>query len=508
LSLHKEDRVGLIGINGVGKSSLLKIFSKEIKAFDGSITTKGKIASVLQIQTGIAKSDTEVFSYIQNIYNQWWDVLEILELRFGHKISPNRKVNSLSGGELSKLHIATALAQKPDFLLLDEPTNHLDIKSADRLIIMLKEFPGGIITVSHDKYFLNKLTNKTWLLENGNLQEFGGNYDFYKQALQNQENAKARKLEAKQKELNKLKKAKKREEKRVTNSYRTGRKLAHKGGTDGFAQTYFTDKSQKRAGQRKNSLDDKHEKLKSDIAALKAEKRATYSINFNSKKLKGRIFTVKNANLKTPDGRMLINDFNLDLRFGDRLLIAGNNGTGKTLLIKNLMKLDNSESLIKGEIKKGQKKFTFTYLNQNYEIVNLKKTVLENVQATNTALNNDKIRRVLGGLGFFTAFQINQPASTLSGGETARLALAMAITKGNSNILVLDEPTNNLDIFTKETISEALTQYNGTLILISHDISFIKELNINKGLKIQNQKLNKLNFNENFSDEEIKQILS
>ncbi len=494
VSIINGDRIGLIGINGSGKTTLMKLLSKALRASKGRVISRSRASYVQQINLKLYKQDIPVFKYLSNENENWWDTIQILRERFNIEISPERSIKTLSGGELVKLHIAQALSNKPDVLLLDEPTNHLDLSSIKSLIQIINDFTGAIVVVSHNKDFLDKVTNKTWLLKEKGLIEFGGNYSFYEEEMKKQKEAKERRLEAKKKKLRALKQAKKTENKRVRRSYQKGREISQKGGMDGFAQTYFTDRSQKRAGQRKDQLDKKEEKLIEEIQRLKHENRKSVIVDIKDNTQRGRILSIKKARLKLLNNQTLISDLNFNLYFGDRILIIGDNGTGKTTFVRQLGNLGMEDSLLSGDTSYDYSGIQFVFIDQNYEIVNPDLRVIENIKAANPKLSDTEQRRFLGNLGFFEQADINQKTSTLSGGEIARLAFAIATSQSGNNILVLDEPTNNLDIDTKKTITKALDNYNGTFIIISHDLDFLSQIGINKVFEINNEQFKKMTY--------------
>jgi ATPase subunit of ABC transporter with duplicated ATPase domains len=484
----------------------MKLLSKNKSPSKGRVIASSRTSYVKQIDLAVYKEDTAIFEYLSNKKENWWDTIQILQEKFNTLISPKRSIRTLSGGELVKLHIAQALSNHPDVLLLDEPTNHLDLSSIRTLEEIIKDFFGASLIVSHNKDFLNRVTNKTWLLEENTLTEFGGNYSFYEEEMKKKQQARERKLEAKKKKLKALKQAKKTETKRVQRSYQKGREISQKGGMSKAAQTFFTNKSQKRAGQRKDQLDKKEEKLIEEIQDLRGKSRKSIIIDVKDDIKKGLIVSINNAELKLPNNQILITELNFNLYFGDRVLIMGDNGTGKTSFVKELAKPDPKRNHLVGDISYSSDDIEFIFIDQNYDIVNPNLSVVENIRAANPKLSKTEQRRFLGNLGFFEKADINQKSSSLSGGEVARLAFAIATSQYGNNILVLDEPTNNLDIDTKETITDALVGYEGTFIVISHDLDFLSQVKINKTFQINNKQLNKLTYLPEDEDLFLKQL--
>lgn len=487
-SIIALDKIGLIGNNGCGKSSLLKIFNETIKPNSGVLEKTGTTEYVSQIDLNMYRREIFLYKYIEDSYEEWWEVLYEYERLFGKTIVENRVVGTLSGGELVKVNIAMALAKKPDILLLDEPTNHLDLKSIKELVVLLNDIDIPFIVISHNVDFLNKVVKTIWEIDNKNLLVHGGNYNFYSEQKRLTQEAKLRKYEQNMKELKKIERVKMQENIRAQRSKKVGMDIGkkHDRRTDRFATGFFKNSSEKSGAQKKAKLEHKEEELTDRMKRFKIVRRKNIYLDLQSEQKSGLIISITDAKLLLPNKSLLINDINLNIYHQDRIAILGDNGSGKTTFVKQLSFGDHP--LLQGKVKHGAE-YKILYVDQKYDLVKPELAITENIQLVNPSINYENIRRVLGNMGFSSDFDTNKTAKDLSGGETARLAFAMA-TNSNVDILVLDEPTNNLDIESISVIVEALSNYRGTLIVISHDLNFLTSINIEKYLEIRNKLIN------------------
>lgn len=486
-SIVKKDRIGLVGINGSGKSSLLKILAGLVEPSSGFINKAGTIEYVAQIDLDLYRKEIPIYKYIETSFDEWWQVLSEYERLFGKALEENRIINTLSGGELVKLNISIALVKEPDILLLDEPTNHLDIKSLIELENLLKNINIPFVVVSHNVNFLNKVVKTIWEMDSQKIFVYGGNYDFYAEQKELSKEAKLRQYEEKRKELKKLERIKTQEQKRAQRSKKVGTDISkkHDRSTDRFATGFFKDAAENRGAQKKVMLESKEKEITDSMNQLKVDKRKNIYLDLKSEQKNGLIISISKGELLLPNKSLLLINLNFNIYHQDRIAILGENGTGKTTFVKQLS--FNNHTLLSGVIKYGAGYKTL-YVDQKYDLVTPELTIRENIQSANPSINYENIRRVLGNMTFSSDFDINKTAKDLSGGETARLAFAIA-TNSNADVLVLDEPTNNLDIETVEVISEALKNFKGTLIVISHDIHFLNNIDIKKFFEIKNKSL-------------------
>lgn len=484
-SIVASDRIGLIGINGSGKSSLLKILAGLIEPNSGSVNNAGTIEYVAQIDLDLYRKEIPLYKYIETSYDEWWQVLTEYERLFGQTLQEDRMINTLSGGEVVKLNIVMALVKKPDILLLDEPTNHLDLKSLEELEDLLSNIGIPFILVSHNVNFLNKLIRTIWAIDSQKLQVYGGNFDFYSEQKGLIQEAKSRQYEEKKKEIKKLERVKAQEQKRAQRAKKVGIDISkkHDRGTDRFATGFFKNSSENSGARKIALLESKENELTDRMQQLKISSRKKIYLDLQSEQKSGLVISIANGKLLLPSKLLLLDDVNLNVYHQDRIAILGDNGSGKTTFIKQLA--FNKNHLLQGEIKYGAEYKTL-YVDQKYDLVNPEQTITENIQTANPAISYENIRKVLGNMNFSSDLDINKTAKNLSGGETARLAFAIA-TNSNVDVLILDEPTNNLDIETIDVVAYALMNFKGTLIVISHDIHFLNSISISTFLEIKNK---------------------
>ncbi len=485
-NINKGDRVGLVGINGAGKSTLMEILSGE-KGFDQGELIFGKdirIGYLKQNQRDIEnltvlEAGELVFAHLKEKEKQiesFEEKLRILEKSgdmeaiekasaslahlledFQHAggytfksrtstmlsnvgFSPDywqKQVSSLSGGEKTRLALACLLLDEPDVLLLDEPTNHLDIGTIKWLEQYLVGYKGSLMVISHDRYFLNKLTNRTIEIEAGRSISYSGGYDFYAEEKRKNREVELKAYEKQSKEI-------KRQEDLI-------RKFKERG----------TEKLAKRALSREKALEKierieapKHEQLKMKLR-FKEEYKSGNDV-------------LKSENLSKSFGygshkKTLFSNVNLDIKRGEKICIVGENGVGKTTLLR-MIKGDFSQN--EGYIKLGHN-VKIAYYDQNQELLNDNLSVIEELHNSLRLYSQGELRGLLG-MFMFKGDRVEAPIRSLSGGERARLSLLKLMMEG-ANLLILDEPTNHLDIQAKEVFEQAVMSFEGTVIMISHD---------------------------------------
>jgi ATPase subunit of ABC transporter with duplicated ATPase domains len=486
LSISAADRIALVGANGVGKSTLLKILTGSLSPTQGVVHRHGAIYYLPQISTIRSIIETKsVLDYIGAITDEWWSIEHILDNTFGTSLDLLLPVQDLSGGELTKLLLAIGLAQSPDLLLLDEPTNHLDYLALEELAQFLCQFSGAFVIVSHKPFFLDRVVRITWELTPTGLQIYGGNFSFYREQQQLAHAARVRSHETARQEFQRAKAAAAQEQERAAQSQRYGR-----------SQVGVSIERKQAAGMKRSAESTAGKRqVQNDRAIIAAtqkmvETRVRWnkatSIQLAEKSTKHRqLLAVHDANLWIAD-RLLIQDIQLELASGDRLAIAGINGSGKSCLIQAILGRKSAPAFLQdGEVRCAD--MQTVYLDQNYELVDRQQTVLANLQRANPDLSYQLLRQQLGHFLFFND-DVYKSAAVLSGGELARLAIAM-ITITQLDLLILDEPTNNLDIVTINQMVEALNDYHGALWVISHDLDFLSRINITGACQIKNQTL-------------------
>jgi len=427
-----------------------------------------------------------VFNFLSSISDDWWEIENILEAALGTSIDMSLPVGSLSGGELTKLFLAIGLSRHPSLLLLDEPTNHMDFAALETLKNFLVGFTGGFVIVSHKPFFLDQVANTTWELTESGLKVYSGNYSAYKTQKETELKVAIRTHEVAKKELRRVRDAALEEQKRAARSRRKGRLQAQDRSMGKAERDFFANRASTSAGSASKKHEESVAKATQKLldSKIKTNKVTLVRLEEGSSKKGRNLIDIQGADLKI-GSLLLIENIQLHISSGERIAISGANGSGKSSLIKAVLGIgqDNCQAFFESGkvlVARGMK---VVYLDQTYELVNRELTILENVQKANSSLEYQLLRQQLGHFLFFND-AVNKKAEILSGGELARLALAM-ISVSEIDLLVLDEPTNNLDLETVAQIIEALSEYQGAIWVISHDIDFLSNIQINKAFKIK-----------------------
>lgn len=451
LSVYENDRIALIGPNGSGKTTLLRIINGEIEPLEGNVlrTKNLKLGYLKQFRAD--EMDLSLFEYVlkeieRNINDEMKNKLvrSVLKGMGFEENEWNRKIKSLSGGELTRLALGRVLAGDYNLLILDEPTNHLDIYSINWLINYLKNFKGALIFVSHDRKFIKELANRFWEINNFKVWDFPGNYDQYlnlrENMLINVTNRK-KNLEKEIKRLNEM--------------------------IERFRK-WGTEKMMKQAKFRE-MLRDKIIKEYEEIDSLAEQQFIKIKIP-EPTRTGYKVITVKNLYFKYDDNKYILKNINFEINEGEKITILGKNGSGKSTLLKLLMgKLTPNNGTIEWgyNIKIG-------YLDQVISSLNKSLNVMDIIWKEVPDWQDFEVRKYLGRFGF-SGDSVFKDVETLSGGEITRLALAKLILQ-KPNVLILDEPTNHLDIFTVQTLEETLKEFKGSIIMVSHDEKLITSL--------------------------------
>ena len=483
-SFHIEERekAAIVGINGAGKSTLLKIIMGELAADDGQvIITKGKTIGCLA-QHQEMESNGTIFQELVTVKQDVLDLearIRSLELSMKHaegaelqELMDNyarlnhdfeqengyawkseitgvlkglgfseedfeKHVNTLSGGQKTRVSLGKLLLSRPDIIMLDEPTNHLDMDSIAWLETFLMNYQGAVIIVSHDRYFLNRVVTKIVEIDQGNVTTFTGNYTAYAQK-------KAMLREAQmQAYLNQQ------------------REIKHQEEVIAKLKSFNREKSIKRAESREKMLD------KIEVLERPTEVKADMHIELEPQIVSGEdVLTVEGLSKAFPP-QTLFSHLDFEIKRGERVALIGNNGTGKTTILKIINGVVPADA---GEIRLGSR-VRIGYYDQEHHVLHMEKTVFEEISDAYPTLTNTKIRNVLAAF-LFTGDDVFKRISDLSGGERGRVSLAKLMLS-EANFLILDEPTNHLDIVSKEVLEQALNRYTGTVFFVSHDRYFI-----------------------------------
>jgi ATPase subunit of ABC transporter with duplicated ATPase domains len=494
VTIHQGQRIGLVGCNGSGKSTLLKLLAQQLTPKTGTIMTTGSIYYLPQLSTlNLSASNDSVLDWLSSISDEWWIVTNLLKDKFETELCLSASISSLSGGELTKLWLAIAFSKQPDILLLDEPTNHLDLVALEQLRQVLQVFPGAIVIVSHKPFFLDQVVDTIWELTPKALLVYGGNYSFYRSQKESEYQTALHAHEVARKKLKRAQTSAAQEQKRAAQSQRNGSQRA--GSLPTIVAGAWKREAQVTAGNAKKKHEAAVESATQKVAQTKIRRTKAASIQLQERSQKHKnLIDIQGADLRlgvraaSPKGnRLLIKDIQLHVSSGDRIAIAGANGSGKSSLAKAILGMNQSPAILEsGEIAIASQ-MKAVYLDQTYEFVNREITVLENIQDANPDLNYQLLRQQLGHFLFFND-DVYKNASVLSGGELARLAVAM-ITVSEIDCLILDEPTNNLDVETINHIVDGLNEFQGALWVISHDIDFLSRIRIMQAYQIKNHQL-------------------
>jgi ATPase subunit of ABC transporter with duplicated ATPase domains len=510
LSIKEGDRIGLVGKNGEGKSTLLKILGGLVKSSKGDIQFSSTSFYLPQIDFSLFSENCFVNEFISRYGISWLLVKIALNKWFNIKVPPSKSIKTLSGGEFIKLQLAIAQAKNPKLLLLDEPTNHLDIEGLEVLQRFLSSSSRTYVIVSHDPFFLDMVVDRIWEINEGKLYKYGGNYSFYKQQKELERLARERDYKAAQKELRKTKQSLERERKRAARSRREGRKQAHDRSMSAMEKGYFKNRASETAGRQEAKFDKIIKEKEEKLALLKEKKQRRAHIFFENSidQSKRLIVKIENGSLSI-DNDLLIDDINLKIYYGERLVLVGKNGSGKSTFAK-VLSGENDRIRMNGKFELPNN-VNVAYMDQKYNIIKPSLSVYENLLHFNPYFSYVSARQQLGRFLFLEESDLNKKADTLSGGEAARLTLAM-VTSKPIDLLILDEPTNNLDIETLDIIAEALIDFKGAMIIISHNIYFLNRIKIEKAYIISNKKIKKMmslpGDKEEFYDEMVKTVLN
>lgn len=476
LSVPPHARIGLVGPNGSGKSTLLKVIGGQIEPTSGSIDTTALCYYLPQIDLGLFESDEPVGKYC-NRYNAEWKKVEA-ELHGLFKcesVKENAPISTISGGELMMLNISIGSIRDPDILLLDEPTNHLDVSGLRILEQYLAVYRGACIVVSHDPLFLDRTVTRIWAIENQSIEEYGGNYSAYQEALEAREETRRRSFERERKALKRQRGALEKTETRAARAEREQRRIRVDDAKDKFTEGFFKDKSERSAGKHRVRFKEEMEETKDKLAQLKpAKKRKVHVGLVAQNEGKKQLCSVDGASLSV-GGRVLVHPIHLSLQFGDRVALLGKNGSGKSSLLQALVGRGAGTLTPKARVNAT----SVVYVDQKYRTIDQSKTVLENIEAVHSTFTTQEARDHLAKFMFAKTADVKKRASVLSGGEAARLTLAM-VTAVPVDLLILDEPTNNLDIETLDSITDGLSGFQGGMVVISHNIHFLHRLGVSR----------------------------
>ena len=482
--VEQGDKIGLIGVNGAGKTTLFKALTGEYSASQGLVSI-GKNTKVGYMQQhALSGSDLTLYDEVMTVFSRLFEIenrLEEIQLLIDsgtvseailieqqnlHTEYENNRgltykslarsailglgftesdmslpCSLLSGGQKSKVSLCKLLLSGANFLLLDEPTNHLDIKSVNWLENWLCDFSGSFIVISHDRYFLNKVTNRTFELERGHFYQSSGNYSRYSVLKQERQKSEQRRYDNTMNEVHRI-------EGMIEQQKRFNRE-----------RNYITIASKQKSIDR---LLDGLEKPESELSSI--------HFRFTASETSGNDVLICQSLSKSFDGKELFKNVDLHIKRQERVFLVGENGCGKSTLLKMILgylRRDSGRIIPGAGVKIG-------YFDQALAELSSDKTVLDEVWDSYRSMNESEVRRALAAF-LFKGEDVFKIMNKLSGGEKARVALLKLMLSG-ANFLILDEPTNHLDIKSREALESAFDEYDGTLLVVSHDRYFINRL--------------------------------
>lgn len=504
-----KEKVGLVGKNGLGKTTLLKLILKEIEPPLGSVIVNGKISYLPQKTTDFdsmtllevlgvsaklkllkkAEEGTCSIKDLEFIAEDWNLPAEIglclSRMHLSH-LDLNRLGSTLSGGEMTKLLLARVFLEKPDLIICDEPTNNLDKSAKIQFMESIQDSKAGFLIVSHDRQLLNKM-DKILEISNLGLKIYGGNYEFYLKEREKEDEAALHKFNAAVETFKKQKTLSQEIKDKQSHKNAHGEERALREGMSRIEMKSKVGSAQKTTARLKDIQEKRLEKAGSDVDSSQENLREKYSIQIDVEKTKipqfKEMIICKNLNYQYEGSNHTVweNNLNIEILGNKRIAIIGDNGSGKTTFINLIM---NKLSPSSGEIKIGSNKIAC--LDQKCSLLNEKFSILENMKNFAPPDMKEHEVRIRAGRFLFYGDEVFKLVSELSGGERLRVALACLLAINNApDIFILDEPTNNLDLDSIEILASSINNYSGTLIVISHDDDFLNEIKIEERIYME-----------------------
>lgn len=502
LTVNKYEKMALVGNNGAGKSTLLKIITGELQPSSGHISMDSDVYYVPQIfgqynHLTVAEAlgiDAKLLAFREildgnateenlNTLNDDWSIEERCAEALSHwqldDVDLFQKLDLLSGGQKTKIFLAGIFIHKPGLVLLDEPSNHLDAETRSLLYDFIQTARCTVLVVSHDRKLLNLVDNIAELSSHG-IRTYGGNYDFYATQKQVEIEALANELKNSSKALRKAKEKERETAERQQKLDARGKRKQENAGVAKIMMNTMRNKAENSTAKLKNVHHEKIDGISSKIRDLRSvlPDIDQMKMDFSSSQLpKGKvILRAESLNFAYNDRSLWEEPLNFELTSGERVALRGANGSGKTTLINVIMgRLKPTRgSIFRTELKA-------VYVDQEYSLINNRLSCYEQAQEYNTsALLDHEVKTRLNRF-LFTSADWEKPCGALSGGEKMRLLLCcLTLSEQSPDLLILDEPTNNLDLQNMEILTAAIREYQGTLLIVSHDEQFLEEIGVGR----------------------------
>jgi ATPase subunit of ABC transporter with duplicated ATPase domains len=506
LTIYRQDKIALIGNNGTGKSTLLKLMSGTLQPTGGSIKAETKpyyvpqhygqfddqtIAEALQIENKLSALkgilDGNVTEINMTLLDDDWSVEEHCNEALAHwnlqGLDLSKKMATLSGGQKTKVFLAGIIIHQPQIVLLDEPSNHLDTNSRHVLYDYIQSTSNTLVVVSHDRTLLNLLNTVCELTGRG-ITTYGGNYDFYIEQKAIEANALNEDVKSKEKALRKAKEIERESIERQQKLDARGKKKQEKSGLPTIAMNTLRNNAEKSTSRLKDVHTEKITGIAHDLIELRKQlpDKDKMKIGFDDSAFHiGKILvTAQQVNYSYSNTPLWQQPLDFQITNGDRIALKGENGSGKTTLIKMILGelVPSSGTLTNADARS-------IYIDQDYSLINNRLTIYEQAQEFNAGnIPEHEVKSKLTHF-LFTKEDWEKSCSALSGGEKMRLILCCLTLQNQSpDIIILDEPTNNLDIQNIEILTTAINEYKGTLIVVSHDAYFLEQVNIKDEIEL------------------------
>lgn len=507
LTVNSSEKIALIGNNGSGKSTLLKIMSGLLNPLSGSVNINSKPYYIPQIfgqynnlniaeSLGVNKKLTALHEILEGniseenyeIINDDWTIedrcIEVLKHWQLNDLDLSQKMETLSGGQKTKVFLAGISIHKSELILLDEPSNHLDFESRELLYDFIRSTKSTLIVVSHDRKLLNIL-NKVYELTKNGITVYGGNFDFYTEQKQIEKNALAQDIHSKEKALKKAREKERETIERQQKLDSRGKGKQEKSGVAKIMMNTLRNNAENSTAKLKSVHTEKIGNIREQLQDLRSTVVTTEQMKFgfsSSTLHKGKVlFNAENINFKYEKSDFIWQtNLNLQILSGSRIAVKGSNGSGKTTFIKILLgNLEPQHGTV------FRKESTSVYIDQDYSLINNHLKVYEQAQQFNTLNLEEHEVKIRLNRFLFSQNTWDKPCSALSGGERMRLMLCcLSIGSESPDIIILDEPTNNLDIQNIEILTNAINDYQGTLLVISHDETFLDHIKIDQTINL------------------------